>query len=138
MSPQSARSTQLLKGVGILLAIAGSLLWYRAHGRQQVADRIFGTRQVFDAFGRSETVSAQRLRHPRAGRAEGSNTFLGYQADPPVKVAQVEAQRLIRILQKRSTYHWMAELEKACIVDYAVLITFTSAKGTTRIAFCFK
>jgi len=119
-----------------VLLVAGGRWYQRSRpSEQDVVQKVFGSKQVFDAFLASQTATAQRL-HWHRQQGESSVKLRSYDHDSPVIVPPARIQEIQALLRHSASYVWRSS--KSCIVDYGVLLTFSSGQRTVRVALCFK
>lgn len=113
---------------------------FNPHTSEDVVQKVFKNRQVYNVFISSPQVNAQLL-HQKPPTEFGANSYpsrlSGYTLDPPVLLTSAQLQSFRSILQNPSAYTW-SRAQKDCIPDYGVLFTFHSGHQTVRIALCFE
>ena len=118
-----------------ILAVGVYLYFLNGRPNDEFISKVFGNRQLFDAFVASQQVSAQRL-HTRDRHEISPDILSNYKRGPSVPVAASQSRRLKRILQRSSSYY-QGSNRKACIPDYGVLFTFHSGDRAIQLALCF-
>ena len=121
--------------VAVLLLAGGYWYWRSRPSLQDVAQKVFNGKQVFEAFVTSQTATAQRL-HWRRQEGQDSRMLSNYDQDSPVTIPPTRAQEIQALLQRPASYAW--RYKHRCIVDYGTLLTFHSGKRNVRVALCFK
>jgi hypothetical protein len=118
-----------------ILAVGIYLYFLNGRPNDEFISKVFGNRQLFDAFVASQQVSAQRL-HWQDRHEITPDVLSNYKRGPSVPVPASQTRRLKRILQ-RSPSFYQGSNRKACIPEYGVLFTFRSGDRAIQIALCF-
>jgi hypothetical protein len=118
-----------------ILAVGVYLYFLNGRPNDEFISKVFGNRQLFDAFVASEQVTAQRLHRGDRNKIT-PDVLSNYKRGPSVPVPGSQARRLKRILQRSSSYY-QGSNRKACIPDYGVLFTFRSGDRAVQVALCF-
>ena len=130
------RKKLTIMSVGLFAGIAiFGWLWVRV--KRDVAHKVFGGQQYFQALLGSQQISVQRL-NQKEGRPRGSTLLDDYEKDPALQVASNDVQTLKFLLQDRSSYQWSTDSAKGCILEYAVVFTCRSPQRNVRVALCLK
>ena len=125
----------IVLAIALLLGIAYGY-WRSQSSRPDVVHKVFGGHELYAAFHNSRTATAQRL-HWRGDQSLDRGKLNGYAQDAPVPIAAERVQELLALLHRPSSYDW-GDYTKSCIIDYAVLLTFSSGQRVIRVALCFK
>jgi hypothetical protein len=100
---------------------------------QDVIQKIFTSRQIYDVVMTSPQVTAQVLKN------DPENGFPILARDnkyKPVMLSPGQAQKLEELLGKPSSYTW--DVISGCTPHYGVVFDFRSGGHTVRVAFCFE
>jgi hypothetical protein len=117
-----------------ILAVA--IYFYITNGRpnDEFISKVFGKKEIFDAFVAAQQVTAQRL-HWRDRNQISPDELSNYNRGPSVSVSTSQVRRLRRLLQRASSYQW--SFQKNCLPDYGVIITFRDRQRVIQVALCF-
>ncbi len=121
-------------GLGVALAFFVLFGWrLYPHTQQDVIERVFRNRQIFDVVMSSQQVTVQSL---HKNGEEPQEILAGYTNDAPVLLSAEQAQKIKNLLTAPSSYLW--NVGNSCMPDYGVLFNFQTGGHTVRVALCFK
>ena len=120
-----------------ILALAVCWCWHTKSNRRRVTEYIFGSKELQQDFNNAQSGTARRL-HFRADPNDPSDFLSGYTRGPEMPLSSKQMKRCHSLLQNASSYKWPDNTEKACIVNFGVLLTFKCPSQTLHVALCFQ